>query len=71
MAQISLTDRIFVNVMFNGANLLNLSLSGFDSLKTLMQHLHTVLRNYSGKLLTLQLRNSTRGWYRTNSILFA
>lgn len=71
MKKIAFTDRLFVNVVFNGCSLLNVCLSGFSSLKELMQHLHGVLHQYAGRLLTLQLRNSTRGWNSTGPMLFA
>lgn len=71
MKQISCNDRIFVNVMHNGKCLMNVCLSGFNSAKELMQHLHVMLHSYAGKLLTLQVRNSTRGWNRMDSMLFA
>lgn len=71
MTQISINDRIFVNVMLNGRSLMNVCLSGFSSAKELMQHLHSMLHDYAGKLLTLQVRNSTRGWNRMDSMLFA
>lgn len=71
MTNISYNDRLYVNVNMRGTSLLNMSLSGFSSMKELMQHLSVVLRQYAGQLLTLQLRNSTRGWSRTDSMLFA
>lgn len=71
MATISYTDSLFVNVMTMGRTLMSLHLSGFNSVKELMLHLHELLRQYSGKLLTLQLRNSTQGWSRTSSMLFS
>lgn len=54
-----------------GISLLNMSLSGFASMKELMRHLSGLLRQYAGQLLTLQLRNSTKGWSHTGSMLFA
>lgn len=71
MSIISINDCIFVNVLLNGTSLLNISLSGIGSVKELMQQLHKMLHQYSGRLLTLQVRNSTRGWNYTNSMLFA
>ncbi|MDE6228246.1 MAG: hypothetical protein K2M40_00470, partial [Muribaculaceae bacterium] len=52
-------------------SLLQLSVSGITSAKELMQQLREMLHQYNGKLLTLQLRNSTRGWSRENQMLFA
>ncbi|MDE6366555.1 MAG: hypothetical protein K2L33_03120 [Muribaculaceae bacterium] len=71
MANISYRDVIFVTVLDRGTSLLNLSVSGFNSAKELMQHLHGMLHQYAGRLLTLQLRNSTQGWSRENQMLFA
>ncbi len=71
MAKISITDKLFVTVLDRGNRLLQLSISGVTSLKELMQHLHEMLHQYDGKLLTLQLRNSTQGWSRENQMLFA
>lgn len=71
MANISSTDRLFVNVLLNGASLLNISISGISSVKELMQHLHKALHQYQGRMLTLEVRNSTQGWNHTNSLLLA
>ncbi|MDE6514042.1 MAG: hypothetical protein K2L05_07670 [Muribaculaceae bacterium] len=71
MAKISITDKLFVTVLDRGNRLLQLSVSGITSLKELMQQLHEMLHQYDGKLLTLQLRNSTQGWSRENQMLFA
>lgn len=71
MAKISITDKLFVTVLDRGNRLLQLSVSGVTSLKELMQQLHELLHQYDGKLLTLQLRNSTQGWSRENQMLFA
>ncbi|MBD5178806.1 MAG: hypothetical protein HDR46_06830 [Bacteroides sp.] len=71
MAKISVTDILFVNVLDHGRSLLQLSVSGITSAKELMQQLREMLHQYNGKLLTLQLRNSTRGWSRENQMLFA
>ena len=71
MAKISVTDILFVNVLDPGRSLLQLSVSGITSAKELMQQLREMLHQYNGKLLTLQLRNSTRGWSRENQMLFA
>lgn len=71
MAKISYSDRLFISVICNGSTLLNVCLSGINSSKELMQHLHSVLHQYAGRLLTLQVRNSTQGWSRTDSMLLA
>lgn len=71
MKQISKTDRLFLTVMFNGRSLLNVSVSGFTSMKEIIKYLHQTLSDYAGKLLTLQLRNSTQGWNRTDAMLLA
>ncbi|MDE7334686.1 MAG: hypothetical protein K2N10_00045 [Muribaculaceae bacterium] len=71
MAKISITDKLFVTVLDRGNRLLQLSVSGITSLKELMQQLYEMLHQYNGKLLTLQLRNSTQGWSRENQMLFA
>lgn len=71
MAKISYTDQLFVTVLDNGKRLLNISITGFNSAKELMQHLHEMLHLYTGRLLTLQLRNSTQGWSRENQMLFS
>lgn len=71
MAKISITDKLFVTVLDRGNRLLQLSISGITSVKELMQQLHEMLHQYDGKLLTLQLRNSTQGWSRENQMLFA
>lgn len=71
MKQISKTDKLFITVNYNGKNLLNVSLSGLTSMKEIMKYVHKYLNDYAGKLLTLQLRNSTQGWNRTDSMLLA
>lgn len=71
MTNISFSDRLFVTVIVNGSRVLSTSLSGFSSLKELMQHLRKALHQFAGKLLTLQVRNSTRGWNSENQMLFA
>lgn len=71
MKKISYNDRLFVRVLLRGSSLVNLSLSGFNSARELMQHLHEVLHRYAGQLLTLELRNTTQGWTRTDTMLFA
>lgn len=71
MKKISLSDKLFVTVTDHGMRLLTLTLSGFSSLKELMQHLNKMLHQYRGKLLTLELRNSTKGWSSENTFLFA
>lgn len=71
MAKISCTDILFITVIDQGNSLLNLTLSGIGSTKELMQHLYKMLHRYQGRLLTLQLRNSTQGWSRENQMLFA
>lgn len=71
MAKILYTDRLFVNVLLNGASLLNISISGIGSVKELMQRLHGALHQYAGRMLTLEVRNSTQGWNRTNTVLLA
>lgn len=71
MTEITFSDKIFVTVSDRGARLLNLSLSGITSLKELMQQLAEMLHQYRGKLLTLELRNSTQGWHRENQLLLA
>lgn len=71
MANISFNDSIFVSVMLRGTTLLNVRLTGFGSLRELMSHLHGCLRQYAGQLLTLEVRNSTKGWSRTDSMLLA
>lgn len=71
MSKISTTDRIFVNVLCNGASLINVSLCGISSMKELMQHLHKALHQYCGRMLTLEVRNSTQGWNSVNSLLLA
>lgn len=68
---ITITDKLFITVCLNGKSLLNISISGFSSLKDVMQYLHYKLTAYVGKLLILQLRNSTQGWCQTKSMLFA
>ncbi len=71
MKHISTSDKLFVTVICNGHRLLNISISGFNSMKEVIKYLRSILRDYAGKLLTLQLRNSTRGWNQTDSMLFA
>lgn len=71
MKNIAENDKLFVTVMCNGRRLLNVSMSGFTSLKEVIKYLRSILSDYAGKLLTLQLRNSTQGWNRTDSMLFA
>lgn len=71
MAKISFNDQLFINVLDRGKSLLSLTISGISSAKELMQHLHEMLHQYNGKLLTLQLRNSTQGWSSENRMLFA
>ncbi|MCM1310428.1 MAG: hypothetical protein NC301_05315 [Bacteroides sp.] len=71
MTKINLSDKLFVTVSDHGLRLLNITLSGFSSLKELMQHLAEMLHQYRGKLLTFELRNSTQGWSRENQLLLA
>lgn len=71
MATINFSDNLFVNIVLRGHRLMSLRLTGFGSIKELMAHLSTQLREYSGQLLTMELRNSTQGWHRTNAVLFA
>lgn len=71
MANISYSDSLFVTVLLRGASLLNVSLSGFNSLGELLKHLHGLLARYAGQILTLEVRNSTRGWSKTQPLLFA
>ena len=71
MSNIKFSDKLFITVSDHGLQLLNLTLSGISSLKELMQHLGEMLHQYRGKLLTLELRNSTQGWSRENQMLLA
>lgn len=71
MSNIKFSDKLFITVSDHGMQLLNLTLSGISSLKELMQHLGEMLHQYRGKLLTLELRNSTQGWSRENQMLLA
>ncbi len=71
MTKIDITDKIFVSVSDRGRCIFNLTLSGITSLKQLMQQLNGLLHQYRGKLLTLELRNSTRGWRSENQLLIA
>lgn len=71
MKTITCTDNIFVNVMLRGKSVVNTRLTGFSSLRELMCHLRCILSRYAGQLLTLELRNSSKGWSRTDSMLFA
>lgn len=71
MAKISFSDILFVTILDHGHSLLHLSISGITSAKELMQHLRGMLHQYNGRLLTLQLRNSTQGWSQENQMLFA
>lgn len=71
MINISFSDTLFITVSDHGMRLLNLTLSGISSLKELMQHLGEMLHQYRGRLLTLELRNSTQGWSRENQMLLA
>ena len=65
------TDSIFVTVYHLGRRLLQLRLSGINSQADLMADLRNKLREYTGKLLTLETRNATQGWSRTSPVLFA
>lgn len=71
MNKINISDKIFVSVFDHGKRLVALSLSGISSLKELMQHLSEMLHQYRGRLVTIELRNSTQGWHRENSVLLA
>lgn len=71
MTKIDITDKLFVSVSDHGRRIVSLSLSGIASLKELMQQLNEMLHQYRGKLLTLELRNSTRGWRSENQMLLA
>ncbi len=71
MAKIDCKDLLYVTVLDRGNRLLALSASGFHSAKELMQHLAEMLHQYRGRLLTLQLRNSSQGWSRESQMLFA
>lgn len=65
------TDSIFVTVYHLGRRLLQLRLSGINSQADLMADLRNKLREYTGKLLTLETRNATQGWSRKSPVLFA
>lgn len=71
MNKINISDKLFVTVSDHGMQLITLTLSGVASLKEVMQRLQKMLHQYRGKLLTLELRNSTQGWRRENQMLFA
>lgn len=71
MKKINFNDNLFVNVILRGRSLLNVKLTGFDSFGELMIYLRTVLGEYAGQLLSLELRNATKGWSRRDSVLFA
>lgn len=71
MTKIDFADKLFITVSDHGMRLLNLTLSGVTSIKELMQHLSEMLHQYRGKLLTLELRNSTQGWSRENQMLLS
>lgn len=71
MNKINISDKIFITVSDHGMRLVSLTLCGVASLKEVMQRLREMLHQYRGKLLTLELRNSTQGWSRENQLLLA
>ncbi len=64
-------DNIFVTVYHFGRRLFQFQLSGISSQADLMADLRKRLKDYSGKLLTLETRNASQGWSKKSPVLFA
>ena len=63
------TDRIFVRATLHGASVIELSISGIDSLTALIGEIRHAGRHLEG-LANLFIRNLSQGWARTSFIKF-
>lgn len=67
MATILSSDEIFATVSQRGRVLSSLRLSGITSLADILRAIGNEIRG----LATIELRNSTQGWQRRHTIMFA
>ncbi len=69
MNSIQATDRIFVSASLCGTTIMNISLSGIESISDITRQLQSQLGGRRG-LVAVNLRNSTRGWSRRYNFSF-
>lgn len=67
MTTILSSDEIFATVSQRGRVLSSLRLSGITSLADILRAIGNEIRG----LATIELRNSTQGWQRRHTIMFA
>ncbi len=67
MATILSSDEIFATVSQRGRVVSSLRLSGITSLADILRAIGNEIRG----LATIELRNSTQGWQRRHTIMFA
>jgi hypothetical protein len=67
MATILSSDEIFATVSQRGRVMSSLRLSGITSLADILRAIGNEIRG----LATIELRNSTQGWQRRHTIMFA
>lgn len=67
MATILSSDEIFATVSQRGRVMSSLRLSGITSLSDILRAIGNEIRG----LATIELRNSTQGWQRRHTIMFA
>lgn len=67
MATILSSDEIFATVSQRGRVMSSLRLSGITSLADILRAIGNEIRG----LATIELRNSTQGWLRRHTIMFA
>lgn len=61
MKTIDINDTIFATVTANGMTLVNLRLSGLNSMGEVLSSVHRALPGAAG-MMTLTLRNGSQGW---------
>jgi len=64
--QLHTTDTIYATVISGGNTLVKFTLSGFGSISDLMRSICSRLVGVAG-LVTVELRNSTLGWFERRS----
>lgn len=68
MATIDFNDVIYVTLTQRGNVIATLTLSGISSVEAIVQQLRGLAKTCAG-LVTLQLRNFTKGWSQSRNLL--
>lgn len=69
MATISTSDLIFATVANSGTVLANLRMSGLTSFDDIIREVRSQIGAVGG-LSTISVRNSSRGWSATQTVMF-